>query len=151
VLLGDAVKGIIAVLFGNMLGKAFGLDLAVMAGIFAIAGHNWSAFARFKGGKGIATSLGVVIGLTPLTVLILIPVWVGFFVFTRYVSLASIIAVATYPVAVFFLYAGDISKLTFAVLLAILAIYRHKDNIVRLHRGEESRISFQKRKDADEK
>lgn len=151
VLAGDTIKGIIAVLFGNMLGEAFGLDLAVLAGMFVIAGHNWSAYARFKGGKGIATSLGVVIGLTPLTVLLLVPVWFGIFIFTRYVSLASISAVITYPVWVFLFYPGDNSKLVFAVLLAIIAIYRHKDNIARLCRGEEIRISFQKRKDADEK
>lgn len=149
VLVGDAAKGIIAVLIGGMFGKAYGMELAILAGIIAIVGHNWSIFARFKGGKGIATSLGVAIGLTPLTLIILFPVWLGFFLFTRYVSLASIIAVTIYPVGVFFFYPGELQKLVFAVVLAILGIYRHQANIGRLWRGEENKISFKKRKDAD--
>ncbi|HEY8462823.1 MAG TPA: glycerol-3-phosphate 1-O-acyltransferase PlsY [Bacillota bacterium] len=149
VLAGDTLKGIIAVLIGGLLGNAYGLDLAVVAGIMSIAGHNWSVFAGFKGGKGISTSFGVAIGLTPLTLIILVPIWLVLFLLTRYVSLASITAVIVYPLTVFLLYSGDLQKLIFAILLAILAVYRHQANIGRLVHGEENKISFRKRKDAE--
>jgi glycerol-3-phosphate acyltransferase PlsY len=152
VLAGDALKGIIAVILGNLLGEAYGIDLGVLAGIFVIAGHNWSFLARFQGGKGIATSLGVAIALSPLTLIILIPVWLGLLLLYRYVSLASIIAVVLYPLTVFFLYRGAVQKLLFAIILAILAIYRHKANIYRLVRGEEARFSLKKEgKDANKR
>jgi acyl phosphate:glycerol-3-phosphate acyltransferase len=150
VLIGDAVKGILAVLLGIFLGQAYGLDLGVVAGIFVIVGHNWSIFANFHGGKGIATSLGVVIALTPLTLFVLFPAWFGMWLVFRYVSLASIIAVIAYPVSVFWMYPGDLPKLIFAVVLALTAVYRHKENIGRIVRGEESKFSFKKRKDANE-
>jgi glycerol-3-phosphate acyltransferase PlsY len=144
VLVGDALKGIIAVIFGNLLGEAYGVDLGVLAGIMVITGHNWSFWAKFKGGKGISTSLGVAIALTPWTLIILLPVWLGLFLLSGFVSLASIVAVAVYPVGVFFLYHGALQKLLFAMILAILAIYRHKANIYRLIRGEENRFTLKK-------
>jgi glycerol-3-phosphate acyltransferase PlsY len=151
VLSGDALKGITAVVFGNILGEIYGIDLAVLAGISVIAGHNWSLFACFKGGKGIATSLGVAIALTPLTLAVLVPIWLGLFLGSGFVSLASISALALYPLTVYFLYPGQSQKLIFAIILAVLAVYRHKNNIRRLIHGEENRFNFKKRKDANER
>jgi glycerol-3-phosphate acyltransferase PlsY len=140
VLAGDILKGVIAVIFGNLLGEPYGIDLGVLAGILVIAGHNWSFLAGFQGGKGIATSLGVAIALTPLTLIILIPVWLVLFLLSGFVSLASIVAVALYPLTVLFLYSGSLQKLLFAIILTLLAIYRHKSNIRRLLRKEENRF-----------
>jgi glycerol-3-phosphate acyltransferase PlsY len=151
VLIGDVLKGILAVVCANLAGKVNGFDLAVLAGVCAIAGHNWSVFANFKGGKGIATSLGVVIALTPMSLLVILPLWLGLFLITRYVSLASILAAIAYPVSANFFYPDDPFKLFFAVIIGVLAVYRHKPNIVRLVKGEEHKISFSKRKDAAEK
>jgi glycerol-3-phosphate acyltransferase PlsY len=152
VLVGDVLKGIIAVVCGILLGEAYGIDLAVLAGIMVIAGHNWSFIAKFQGGKGIATSLGVAIALTPLTLIILLPLWLILFLFSGFVSLASLVAVVIYPLAVFFLYHGALQKLFFAIILAALAVYRHKTNIRRLIRGEENRFNLKKDgKDANKK
>jgi glycerol-3-phosphate acyltransferase PlsY len=152
VLVGDVLKGIIAVIFGNILGEAYGIDLGVLAGIMVIVGHNWSFLAQFQGGKGVATSLGAAIALSPLTLIILLPVWFGLFLLSGFVSLASIVAVAVYPLAVFFLYRSASQKLLFAIILAILVIYRHKANIYRLIRGEEHRFSLKKEgKDANKR
>jgi glycerol-3-phosphate acyltransferase PlsY len=151
VLVGDALKGILAVLIANWVGKVNGFDPAVLAGICAIAGHNWSLFAKFKGGKGIATSLGVVIALTPMALVVLLPIWLGLFLITRYVSLASILAALVYPVSTYFFYPDDLFKLLFSSIIGVLAVYRHKSNIVRLIKGEEHKITFSKRKDATKK
>jgi glycerol-3-phosphate acyltransferase PlsY len=151
VLIGDALKGILAVLLANLAGKINGFDLAVLAGVCAITGHNWSVFAKFKGGKGIATSLGVVIALTPMSLLVILPLWLCLFIISRYVSLASILAAIAYPISAYFFYPADPYKLLFAVIIGILAVYRHKSNIVRLVKGEEHKILFSKRKDATKK
>jgi glycerol-3-phosphate acyltransferase PlsY len=151
VLIGDVLKGVLAVVCANLAGKVNGFDMAVLAGVCAIAGHNWSIFAKFKGGKGIATSLGVVIALTPISLIVLLPLWLVLFLITRYVSLASILAAIAYPVSAYFFYPADPFKLIFAAIIGILAVYRHKPNIVRLLKGEEHKIIFSKRKDAAKK
>jgi glycerol-3-phosphate acyltransferase PlsY len=149
VLVGDALKGVIAVLLGNLIGKipGIGIDLNIFAGICAIVGHNWPIFAGFKGGKGIAVTLGVVIAMTPNVLIVLGPVWVIVFVSFGYVSLASLIATFLYPFTVYWFYPNDIFKLLFTIIVAIMAIYRHKANIVRLVKGEEHKILYQKKKE----
>jgi glycerol-3-phosphate acyltransferase PlsY len=151
VLICDVLKGVLAVVCANLAGKINGFDPAVLAGVCAIAGHNWSIFAKFKGGKGIATSLGVVTALTPMSLFVLLPLWLGLFLITRYVSLASILAAIAYPILACFFYPDDLFKLLFAAIIGILAVYRHKANIVRLVKGEEHKIIFSKRKDAAKK
>lgn len=150
VLMGDALKGIIAVILGGkLIGNIGGFDFAILSGIAAIVGHNWPIYTRFRGGKGIATSLGVIIGLTSKSLLIILPVWIISFVVTGFVSLASILAAISYPLSVFISYNGDYYKLVFAVAIAILAVYRHKSNLQRLFQGKEHRILYNKRKGAD--
>jgi glycerol-3-phosphate acyltransferase PlsY len=145
VLISDCLKGVIAVLLGNLLGNWHGFDPSILTGTLAIIGHNWPIHARFKGGKGIATSLGVMIALTPYSLLVALPVWIAFFVISGYVSLASVMAALSYPISVFFLYTNDPYKLAFATIIGVLAIYRHHGNIGRLFRGEENRILYKKR------
>lgn len=150
VLVGDALKGIIAVILGGKLVGIVGVfDFAILSGVAAIIGHNWPIYTRFRGGKGIATSFGVIIGLTSKSLLIVLPVWIISFVISGFVSLASILAAISYPISVFICYNGDLYKLGFALAIAILAIYRHKSNLHRLFQGNENRILYNKKKGAD--
>ena len=148
VLLGDILKGVVAVLLGRWLNPFPNFDLAIVTGVLAIIGHNWPIYSKFKGGKGIATSLGVVIALTPLSLSVIIPTWLVIFVIFGYVSLASVLTAVAYPIAVYLFYPNDIYKLIFALILAILATYRHKSNLERLLHGQEHRILYQKSRGA---
>lgn len=134
----DILKGILASAIGNYL---WGYNGALIAGISVVLGHNWPVFLKFKGGKGIATSLGVVLYLHWPTALICSIV--GFLVIavTRYVSLGSMVATALLPIL------GSIIKRPFhfgffltSLLLALMAIFRHRSNIERLKNGEESKL-----------
>lgn len=151
VLIGDVLKGIVAVLIGRAAGTAYGINLAVVAAIMVIIGHNWSVFARFRGGKGIATSLGVIIALTPLSLQIVLPVWLIIFLLTGFVSLASILAAVSYPISTIWFYSGDLLIIILTIVLAILAVYRHRSNLVRLIHGEEHRFLYQDKRGAKEK
>jgi glycerol-3-phosphate acyltransferase PlsY len=121
--------------------------LPVFCGALTIAGHNWTCFLGFKGGKGIATSAGMLMGLSPLGVSIALTVWFVIFVTTRYVSVASICAALTMAVLVWPLHLKTHGVWFPAVLtlLAALAIWKHRSNIARLRAGTESRIEFGKK------
>ncbi|PIP67486.1 MAG: acyl-phosphate glycerol 3-phosphate acyltransferase [Candidatus Omnitrophica bacterium CG22_combo_CG10-13_8_21_14_all_43_16] len=117
----------------------------ILVGLFAIAGHNWTIFLRFKGGKGVAASAGVVIGLIPKIFWLGFLVWLITFFITGFVSLGSIIAVISIPI--FTLAFGEPAEIVvFMCLLCLIIVYKHKPNIKRLARGEEKRISFFKKK-----
>ncbi len=121
--------------------------LPVFCGAMTIAGHNWTCFLSFKGGKGIATSAGMLMGLSPLGVSIALTVWFLIFVTTRYVSVASICAALTMAVLVWPLHlkTHGVWFPTVLTLLAALAIWKHRSNIARLRAGTESRIEFGKK------
>lgn len=115
--------------------------LALWVGIFAIAGHTWPVFLKFKGGKGVATSAGLFFALAPIATLISVILFVFVVYFTRYVSLGSIAAAVTLPIALFFTnHSSDIIILT--AIVSGLIIYRHRVNIQRLVHGVENKISF---------
>ena len=117
----------------------------ILLGLCAIAGHNWTVFLKFKGGKGVATSAGVVIGLIPKIFWLGFLVWLITFFITGFVSLSSIIAIVSVPI--FTLAFGEPAEIiVFMCLLCLIIVYKHKANIRRLARGEEKRISFFKRK-----
>ena len=117
----------------------------ILFGLSAIAGHNWTLFLKFKGGKGVAASAGVVIGLIPKIFWLGFLVWLITFFITGFVSLGSIIAVISIPI--FTLAFGEpVEIVIFMCLLCLIIVYKHKPNIRRLARGEEKRISFFKRK-----
>ncbi len=149
VLVGDTLKGVIAVVLGNIIGKVHGFDINIVTGVLAIIGHNWPVFARFKGGKGVAVTLGVAIAMTPATLFVLAPVWVAVFICFGYVSLASLATVFCYPFAVYGFYQNEIFiyKFIFAIVVAVMIIYRHRTNIIRLVKGEEHKILYQKKKE----
>ena len=133
----DTVKGMAGVYLGSLL---VGGSLAeVLGGIAAISGHNWSVFMGFKGGRGVATGLGVIALLAPKVTAIVFAVWCIVVFLTRYVSLASIVAAALVPLLMWWFDAGR-ETLLFGVAAATFVILRHRPNIVRLLRGEELKI-----------
>jgi acyl phosphate:glycerol-3-phosphate acyltransferase len=114
-------------------------QLAVMAGFAAILGHNYPCWLKFKGGKGVATTAGVLLALVPKALLIDLSVWLIVLGLSRYVSLASIAAALALPLAVW-LAGGSPILIGLAALLGALAIYKHKANIRRLLLGTEHRL-----------
>lgn len=124
-----------------------GMGLAVFCGIWTVVGHNWTCFLGFKGGKGIATSAGLLVGLSPAGVGIAFAVWLVTFLTTRYVSVASITAASALAVVAWPLHLEDRGVWFPAVLtlLALLAVWKHRSNIARLRAGTESRFSFGKK------
>ncbi|MGC3961013.1 MAG: glycerol-3-phosphate 1-O-acyltransferase PlsY [Verrucomicrobiota bacterium] len=119
----------------------------LIAGIAAVLGHNYTCWLQFKGGKGIATSAGVFLALAPAAVGIAIVVWIVAFVATRYVSIASILASIALPTAVWFTQ-ENLALRVIAIILGVLAIYKHRANIQRLRNGTENRIHFGKKPEA---
>jgi glycerol-3-phosphate acyltransferase PlsY len=115
--------------------------LGLVCGVAAVAGHNWPVYLRFKGGKGVATSAGVLLGLAPAAMAVGLVVWAVLFLATQYVSLASVGAAVAVAAAGWLLYGQADRPLTGAlVLLAASAIARHRGNIRRLWVGQERRM-----------
>jgi glycerol-3-phosphate acyltransferase PlsY len=116
----------------------------VVAGIAAILGHNYTCWLRFKGGKGIATSAGVLLALVPWSLAIILSLFIILFVTTRYVSIGSIAASFTLPFATWFT-TKDTGLTIVTGAMGALAILKHRKNIQRLLNGTENRIQFKKR------
>lgn len=114
-------------------------ELLLLAGLCAVAGHTWSVFLRFRGGRGVASSLGVVIALAPTVAGIAFLSWVIVLVLTRYISLASVIAGAVLPIAMILLKQPGVYILGGFVIF-ILDVYRHVPNFRRLMAGTEPKI-----------
>ncbi|MFM7213726.1 MAG: glycerol-3-phosphate acyltransferase, partial [Verrucomicrobiota bacterium] len=116
-------------------------SLPLIAGVAAILGHNYTCWLRFKGGKGIATTAGVMATLVPNALMITFAGWLIVFMTTRYVSVASIVAAIVLPIATIF---TTQNRALWAVALVFggLAISRHRGNLQRLRAGTESRIEF---------
>ena len=148
----DALKGYLACTFLTDLAvESFAAaadaqvreQLSIIAGIAALLGHNYTCWLGFKGGKGIATSSGVLVALLPWSFLIILGVWVVVFAASRYVSLASISAAFVLPFATWLV--GQSRLMIFvATAMSVLAIYKHRSNVQRLLKGTENRISFKK-------
>lgn len=142
----DAAKGVAAVRLGIWFAAAFsspGDWCAVTGAMACILGHSFPVWLKFKGGKGVATSLGAIIGMLPIVSAIVFGLWAIIFAVSRYVSLASIIASAAFPVTAFFMHATA-PILGFSILAAALVIMRHKGNIERLRAGTEKRFGSKK-------
>jgi len=145
VLLLDMSKGIIAVLLAKSI-YGSGTMMVVICGLLAILGHVFPIWLKFKGGKGVATAAGVFIALTPISLLIALLVFIVVVVITRYVSLGSIVAalslLAVNVISIFRQPNKDYALLILVVLIVAMIIYKHKENIARLIRGNENKISF---------
>lgn len=146
----DALKGAAAVLAGgHFAGRHFSPAVAgILGAVACILGHNFPVWLKFKGGKGVATSLGVVIGLVPLAAAVSFGIWAVVFFASRYVSLASIIGAVAVPVTVAFTARGAdrAPLLIFTSLAALLIVARHCPNIRRLLAGTEHRFGKPKQK-----
>lgn len=133
----DVLKGVLPVLLGRMLGLA-PAELAIV-GLAAVIGHDFSIFLRFQGGKGVATTLGVALGLAPIGMIIAALLWLAVLLRSRYSSLASLIALAVLPLAVA-VTGSPPAYVTLGFGLFILATIKHRGNIGRLISGTEQRF-----------
>ena len=131
----DGAKGTVAVLIARAIA---GEDAAQIAGLAAFLGHIFSVFLGFKGGKGVATFLGVLIGLAPLLGAVACAVWLVTCIATRYSSLSAIVASASSPVVA--LLAGRGSAVVLLIVIATLLIWKHRENIARLRAGTEAKV-----------
>jgi acyl-phosphate glycerol-3-phosphate acyltransferase len=132
----DALKGVVAVLLMHNEGRW----LVVIAGLFAVIGHLYPVWLRFKGGKGVAVGLGVLLAQAFVVGLIACAVWLGMAVWQKYSSLAALTAFAAAPVVALIL--GDGRVALGAVVIAALVVYKHRANIARLRAGTEPRIKL---------
>ncbi len=134
-LLLDAGKGALAVVLAR---QFVGIEAGVLAGMAALVGHCWPVWLNFRGGKGVATILGIALALVPLAGVAALLVWAGGALLTRYSSVGGMLAALSTPLLAWALGAPH-SAIALAVLAAIV-IGRHHDNIARLRSGTESRI-----------
>lgn len=139
-LAGDCLKGVVAVCFGLWAGNESG---GMLSAVSVVIGHIWPVFFGFKGGKGVAASIGVTLCLTPVYALIVIAVGVVVFFLTKTVSLASILAIVLYALLMLIqtIATGSILPFAFGVAMALLVLYAHRENIHRLRSGTENRIT----------
>src|SRR5262245_55153404 len=146
VLVVDGLKGYAAcTLVADSMITAFAVKtgdqeyLRIVAGLAVVLGHNYTCWLKFKGGKGIATSAGVLAALVPWALIIILCVWIVVFALSRYVSLASISASFALPFATW-LTRGSLTMIVVTSAMAVLAIYKHRENIRRLLEGTEHRM-----------
>lgn len=134
-LLLDALKGTAAVLVANAL---WGYEASLVAGFFAFLGHLFPVWLGFKGGKGVATYIGVLLGAAPLMMLAFALIWLATAFITRYSSLSALLAMLVIPVALWML--GPEKTALLVTLLSAISWWKHRENIARLLAGTESRI-----------
>lgn len=137
-LLFDAVKGVVPVVIAARMYP--GSYVAALAGIAAIIGHTYPVWLRFQGGKGVATSFGVVLAASPLIGVACLLTWLCAALLWRYSSLSALIAFAVYPLAVFATRSGDHPQGVLSLFMFGMIYYRHRTNIQRLLAGTEPKI-----------
>ena len=140
-LLLDALKGFVPVLLVKEFGAPYGLDEGTLAlvAIAAFLGHLWPVFFRFKGGKGVATAAGVLLGLNPWLGLATLATWIIIAAFTRYSSLAALVAAVFAPFYQVLIWGGGPIAVAVFVMGALL-VWRHRANIQKLLNGTESKL-----------
>jgi len=154
-LLLDATKGLLAVTAGSLLAASAGraaatspplYSFAALAAVCAVVGHMFPVWLKFRGGKGVATSVGVFLALAPKTLLVALALFVALVAVFRYVSLGSIIAAAAFPLIAYALHNYHSSPATLAAMcaIAVLIIIKHRENIRRLLAGTENRLALKK-------
>ena len=140
-LLLDILKGALAVWLAGRLtaGDPLWMSLAALA---VMAGHAFPVFLKFKGGKAVASFIGAFLVLTPLALLATLVVFVGTVAWTRYISLGSITAAATFPLAVWIILHPPLPVVAAAIVAGAFIVWRHRSNIDRLRAGTENVFSF---------
>ncbi len=146
----DVLKGFLAVCLTHFTqfeqGTAAFVNMQLILGVCAVMGHIFPIYARFKGGKGVATLLGIAIALSPLAALICFCVFAIVLTISKYVSLSSMIAGLTFPILIIAVFQIRIpSLIVFSILESVLLIITHRKNIIRLLHHEENRFSFKKK------
>lgn len=134
----DVLKGVAPTIGAAHLGLHTGW--CVLAGLAAVVGHSFSPFLRFRGGKGAATSFGVMLGVMWPVAACNVVLWLGLVAITRYVSVATIVSAAAMTPLTLVLFSGDTPRLVLAILAGTLTILRHRSNIQRLLNGTEHRF-----------
>ena len=136
----DVLKGLLPPVVAQLLK----LDSVwvVIAGMSSIIGHIYSVFLGFKGGKGIATSAGVLIGISPLVFCLEIVIFIGGYLGSSIISVGSVLAALSLPFAMLLVYHNDKPRVAFAVVAGGLAIYRHRENLQRLRTGTEPKADL---------
>jgi glycerol-3-phosphate acyltransferase PlsY len=149
----DVLKGVIAATLPYWFQSQFDgfkdelLILQLSTSFSAVVGHVFPIFAGFRGGKGVATSLGIVIGLNPFAAAICLGVFIFVFIFSKYVSLGAITASLVFPFVSFFILKNDNQiMIIFTIVLSFLVIIAHRKNISRLIKGEENKMNLLKKK-----
>jgi acyl phosphate:glycerol-3-phosphate acyltransferase len=147
----DAFKGFAAVRVAFFLAERLtvarphAVYFAILAAVICVVGHTFPIWLRFKGGKGVATSVGAIFGLMPVVAISIFLIWAIVFEITRYVSVASIIAASSCPVIVVLLLHWKMIEgtglLYFAIVMAIFIVWRHRSNFSRLLNGTEQRFT----------
>lgn len=149
VVLGDALKGVVAILIARALTGMFTAAGVIMApvyaaGLFVVLGHNFPLYFGFKGGKGIMTSAAVIFMLDWQIGVIVLICALTVMAISRYVSLGSCIACLIFPAAVIMFHGDDLHFVALSVVMGALALFMHRANIVRLVKGTESKLNFKK-------
>ncbi len=143
--LGDVLKGVMAVLISEFAARLVGIDTLLagyLAVICVVAGHNWPAVLGFRGGKGVATSLGAMLAVNPVITLMCLAVFILVVVITKYVSLGSVVGIGCSPI--FMIIVKNKAGLIVALFLTASVIYNHRANIKRLLNGTERKIGQKK-------
>ncbi|HFL2571065.1 TPA: glycerol-3-phosphate 1-O-acyltransferase PlsY [Clostridioides difficile] len=143
--LGDVLKGIMAVLISEFAARLVGIDTLLagyLAVICVVAGHNWPAVLGFRGGKGVATSLGAMLAVNPVITLMCLAVFILVVAITKYVSLGSVVGIGCSPI--FMIMVKNKAGLIVALFLTASVIYNHRANIKRLLNGTERKIGQKK-------
>jgi len=142
VMIGDCLKGFLAVYFAKLFTTA-STELYLIAGLFAIIGHNWSIFLKFQGGKGIATTYGIILCLYPYIAIISALIWIILVVSSKFASLGSLVSVLS-MLLMSFIFQTSAEFKYFVLVINILALLRHRSNIIRLIKHKENKIISEK-------
>lgn len=138
VLILDVLKGVAAVLISQALGGEEWIP--VLAGLFAIVGHNWPLFSGFRGGKGVATTIGVFVTIAPFPALIAGGIAILLIILTRFVSLGSLAFVTLTPFVMLLFFDYPLVYFYIALIIVILSYWKHRSNISKLLQGNENKI-----------
>ena len=143
--IGDLLKGVVAVFIAQLIAKVSGLDIATAGyfGVFGVVcGHNWPVFLGFRGGKGVATSLGAMIAMNPVLALSCFAIFLVIVAITKYVSLGAIVCISMSPIMMIF--AKNNKGIIITLFLTLSVIFTHRENIKRLINGTERKIGQKK-------
>jgi glycerol-3-phosphate acyltransferase PlsY len=138
----DALKGFVAAGWPLLWMGEAGLQLGIIGLIASIIGHSFSVFLKFKGGKGVATTMGGLVAIMPIVLLIGVAAWAAIYFTIRMVAIASILFAVSLPISAYWLYGSGDPRLTLGVVLGVLIVLRHRSNISRMLQGTEN--SFKK-------